>query len=292
MGPMGMMPARFGPREGTAPTRDPEAKAPLATSTAPVALQQSRILQTSPHPYLHKLDCQPFAAARSKNPVLNRRCPVLNRHCPVLFRPRQSSRTLGEQVMADLLEIALSDLWVIEQCPVHNRFPDFFVPAFNLVIEVDGGYHRNGSPRHRLDWYKDWALTKRGFNVFHIENQVLVENCWLALSELRAFIERLLEPISSSGNFCPWGWTYYLQCEQSEKEVFSLSNPQDLASIRWEISVRFPKPEQCPSNWCVPVREEAFKTEAKILDLENQEYECEPGSDGNYIFPRHCRPTD
>ena len=96
MGPMGMRSARFGSREGTAPTRDPEAKAPLATSTAPVALQQSRILQTSPQPHLHMLDCQTFAAARFQNPVLNRRCPVLNRHCPVLnrhcpvlYRPRQ-----------------------------------------------------------------------------------------------------------------------------------------------------------------------------------------------------------
>ena len=80
------MPARFGSREGTAPTRDPEAKAPLATSTAPVALQQSRILQTSPYSHLHKLDCQKFTAARFQNPVLNRPCPVLNRRCPVLFR--------------------------------------------------------------------------------------------------------------------------------------------------------------------------------------------------------------
>ena len=88
MEPMGLMPARFGSREGTAPTRDPEAKAPLATSTAPVALQQSRILQTSPYSHLHKLDCQKFTAARFQNPVLNRPCPVLNRRCPVLFRPR------------------------------------------------------------------------------------------------------------------------------------------------------------------------------------------------------------
>ena len=89
MGPMGLMSARFGPREGIPPTRGPEAKAPLATSAALVALQQSHILQTSPQHHLHYLDSQSFASACLQNPVLNRRCPVLNRHCPVLFRPRQ-----------------------------------------------------------------------------------------------------------------------------------------------------------------------------------------------------------
>jgi hypothetical protein len=51
-------------REGIAPTRGPEAKAPLATSAAPVALQQGRILQTSPQHRLQYFDCQSFAAAR------------------------------------------------------------------------------------------------------------------------------------------------------------------------------------------------------------------------------------
>ena len=53
MGPMGLMSAGFGPREGIPLSRGPEAKAPLATSAAPVALQQSRILQTSPQHHRH-----------------------------------------------------------------------------------------------------------------------------------------------------------------------------------------------------------------------------------------------
>ena len=38
---------RFGPRTGIEPTRGPEAKAPLAKTAAPVALQQSRILRAT-----------------------------------------------------------------------------------------------------------------------------------------------------------------------------------------------------------------------------------------------------
>ncbi len=212
--------------------------------------------------------------------------PVAAHH--VLFRQKllKTPRTLGEQILADILEVAFADLWVIEQCPVHNRFPDFFIPAFNLAIEVDGGYHRKGTPRHRLDHYKDWALTKRGFNVLHIENQILIDNYWGALLEIREFIGCLLDPISSSGPFCPWGWTYYIQHKPSEEDRFSLTNPNDLTSIRWEISKRYLNPENCPSSWCVADREESFRIEADTLDLAKLEYECNPGCYGIFLYPR------
>lgn len=195
-------------------------------------------------------------------------------------------RTLGEQVLADIFEIAFADLWVIDQCPVHNRFPDFFIPAFNLAVEVDGGYHYRGGSRDRRDGYKDWALTKRGFNVFHIDNRFLLENFLDIVSDLKKFIERLLEPIQSSGPFCPWGWIYYLAYRPSEKYDFFLSNPNDLVSIRWEIANRYPVPEYCPSNWCVADREKSFELEANTLDLTGLIYELDPGSFGDFIYPR------
>ena len=72
----------FGARAGIAPTRAPEARAPLAKPTAPVALQQSRILRATLDVRLQGASHQQIAAARRGNPVLNRLCPVL-------FRPRQ-----------------------------------------------------------------------------------------------------------------------------------------------------------------------------------------------------------
>jgi very-short-patch-repair endonuclease len=198
----------------------------------------------------------------------------------------KTRRTLGEQVLADIFEIAFADLWVIDQCPVHNRFPDFFIPAFNLAVEVDGGYHYKGGSRDRRDGYKDWALTKRGFNVFHIDNRFLVESCLDVVSELKKFVERLLEPIQSFGPFCPWGWTHYLAYKSSEKNDFSLSNPNDLVSIRWEIKKRYPVPEYCPSKWRVAEREKAFEIEANTLDLTGLNYELDPGSFGDFLYPR------
>lgn len=212
--------------------------------------------------------------------------PIIAHHASFRENLLKTRRTLGEQVLADLFEIAFADLLVIDQCPVHNRFPDFFIPAFNLAVEVDGGYHYKGGSRDRRDRYKDWALTKRGFSVFHIDNRVLVENCLVAVSEIRAFIEHLLDPLRSSGPFCPWGWRYYLTYKPSKKCEFILSNPNDLVSIRWEIAKRFPMPECCPSSWCVADREKAFELEANTLDLAGLDYELDPGSFGVFFYPR------
>lgn len=72
MRPRGLTAAGFGPREGLAPTRDPEAKAPLAKPAAPVALQQSRILRATLDARLQGARHQSIAAARGRNPVLFR----------------------------------------------------------------------------------------------------------------------------------------------------------------------------------------------------------------------------
>jgi hypothetical protein len=75
--PRGLMDAGFGARAGIEPTRAPEARAPLAKPTAPVALQQSRILWATLDARLQSASHQSIAAARRRNPVL--------------FRPRQNS---------------------------------------------------------------------------------------------------------------------------------------------------------------------------------------------------------
>ena len=75
------------------PCRNTEVSAPLATSTAPVALRQSRILRTMPDSYLKSPQHQSLRAQSCRNPVLLRlRCLVLNRLCLVLLRPRQIIR--------------------------------------------------------------------------------------------------------------------------------------------------------------------------------------------------------
>ena len=83
MRPRGLTAAGFGARAGIAPTRAPEARAPLAKPTAPVALQQSRILRATLDARLQSTGHQSIAAARRRNPVLFR-LPV--RFCSVSVR--------------------------------------------------------------------------------------------------------------------------------------------------------------------------------------------------------------
>ena len=74
------------------PCRNTEVSAPLATSTAPVALRQSRILRTMADSHLKSPQHQSFRVRSCRNPVLRRlRCLVLNRLCLVLLRPQHSS---------------------------------------------------------------------------------------------------------------------------------------------------------------------------------------------------------
>ena len=80
------------------PCRNTEVSAPLATSTAPVALRQSRILRTMPDSYLKSPQHQSLRAQSCRNPVLLRlRCLVLNRLCLVLLRPRHKNRTTAQR---------------------------------------------------------------------------------------------------------------------------------------------------------------------------------------------------
>ena len=86
MRPRGLV-ARFGARAGIAPTRAPQARAPLAKPAAPLALQQSRILRATLDDRLQRTNHQSIAAARFINPVL--------------FRPRQDSINAVKLVRMD-----------------------------------------------------------------------------------------------------------------------------------------------------------------------------------------------
>jgi hypothetical protein len=83
MRPRGLTAAGFGARAGIEPTRAPEAQAPLAKPTAPVALQQSRILRATLDARLQSAGHQSIAVAKRRNPVLFR-LPV--RFCSVSVR--------------------------------------------------------------------------------------------------------------------------------------------------------------------------------------------------------------
>ena len=90
IGPMGLL--RRVSRPGGKPCRNTEASAPLATSAAPVALRQSRILRTMQELAILAAQTKGKTLQQQRNPVLNHRCLVLNRRCIVLFRHRHPEK--------------------------------------------------------------------------------------------------------------------------------------------------------------------------------------------------------
>ena len=61
-------------------------------------------------------------------------------------------------------------------------------PAIGLIVEVDGGYHRE---RRRADVRRDRALQRLGFHVLHLEAELVMRNLPLAVARVKEAIERL-----------------------------------------------------------------------------------------------------
>lgn len=57
--------------------------------------------------------------------------------------------------------------------PFH-RIVDFYLPKFGLIIEVDGGYHKNIQSKDKLK--DDLWLRKRGLRTLRITNEQVYQN--------------------------------------------------------------------------------------------------------------------
>jgi type I restriction enzyme R subunit len=70
------------------------------------------------------------------------------------------------------------------QVPLLGRFiADFLAPAWRLVIEVDGAYHREHT---RADARRDAALERAGYRVLRIAASLVASDIEGALAAIRA----------------------------------------------------------------------------------------------------------
>ena len=75
------------------------------------------------------------------------------------------------------------------QVPLLGRFiADLFVPAVNLVVEIDGEVHAH---RRRADARRDRALQRAGYTVLRIDAALVRDDLPLAVSLVRAELQRL-----------------------------------------------------------------------------------------------------
>ncbi|WP_428235541.1 endonuclease domain-containing protein [Gracilimonas sp.] len=65
---------------------------------------------------------------------------------------------------------------------------DFYIPKFNLAIEVDGKIHLNPEVKEK-DINRDSFLKRNGIEVIRFKNETVLDNIEEAISELKKRIE-------------------------------------------------------------------------------------------------------
>ena len=123
-----------------------------------------------------------------------------------MVRPYQQSLKAPSRKLRKQMTDAERTLWSLlrgkqilgiqfhRQKPIGRYIVDFFAPAVNLVIEVDGSQHLEGE--HLLcDVERDSFLKKQGLAVLRFDNrQVLVEAEFVINEIFRVCGERLNPP--------------------------------------------------------------------------------------------------
>jgi very-short-patch-repair endonuclease len=93
------------------------------------------------------------------------------------MQPTESERTLWQALRADQLGVRFR-----RQVLLGPFIVDFFAPAAGLVVEVDGGVHRQRQDNDRL---RDEALRARGVRVLRIEAEIVEQRLELAVARIR-----------------------------------------------------------------------------------------------------------
>ncbi|OGQ25563.1 MAG: hypothetical protein A2138_19825 [Deltaproteobacteria bacterium RBG_16_71_12] len=77
------------------------------------------------------------------------------------------------------------------QVPLFGYAADFFAPACNLAIEVDGPIH---ATRAAADQERDRRLDRAGIETLRFKNDDVVENLPVVVAEIRAAVNRRFKP--------------------------------------------------------------------------------------------------
>jgi len=98
--------------------------------------------------------------------------------------PTRSEALLWRNLVNGKLGVAFR-----RQAVVGNRFiVDFLVPSVRLVVEVDGGYHRE---RRRADARRDEKLRSLGYRVLRLEAELVERELERAVELVRLELVRL-----------------------------------------------------------------------------------------------------
>ena len=104
-------------------------------------------------------------------------------------RENRKHPTEAEQVLWNCLKDNFLGTKVLRQYIIGDYIVDFFLPYFNLVIEVDGGYHAERTQQEDDCLRSQW-LNSKGIYVVRFTNEMV-------LMDFNSVIDRVRQHINS-----------------------------------------------------------------------------------------------
>ena len=105
-------------------------------------------------------------------------------------RIKRKNATLAEQVLWDNIRGQKLGTKVLRQYIVGDYIVDFLIPYYNLVIEVDGGYHAERE-QHENDLLRSETLNKMGLYVTRFTNNQVLYDTESTVEKIKELINRI-----------------------------------------------------------------------------------------------------
>lgn len=122
---------------------------------------------------------------------MRKRSVPLSAHRRQLLRARATwmrhAPTPSEQLLWRCLRGKRLGVQFRRQVPLGQYIVDFYASSVRLVVEVDGGYHRE---QVRADARRDAVLRRAGYRVLRLREALIVSRLEEALAMVRAAITR------------------------------------------------------------------------------------------------------
>ena len=113
---------------------------------------------------------------------LEREIVLSQRACEMHHDPTRSEAALWAAISRGQLGVSFR-----RQVPIGNRYiADFVAPAVKLIIEVDGGYHRQ---RVTADARRTRVLGRLGYRVLRLDAELVLRQLPVALGAVREALQ-------------------------------------------------------------------------------------------------------
>lgn len=108
-------------------------------------------------------------------------------------RINRANQTLAEQVLWSQIRGGILGTKALRQHIIGDYIVDFLLPYYNLIIEVDGGYHAERE-QHHDDLLRSEALYRMGFYVTRFTNEQVLYDTEATIEKIKELINKIKTP--------------------------------------------------------------------------------------------------